>query len=175
MASSIPRDEEPSNLERSRDPADFVAEIRGKPGHLLRRAHQMSTSIFIEQGKEFDLTPVQYGSLQIVDAYPGLDQATVGRLMGLDRTTLSDVVRRMVAKGLLIRKEHNRRSMTLYLSGAGRALLEVMADRMEGVNNAILTPLDPVERQTFLTLLTKILKEAPSHDRLKSKAPRETS
>ena len=37
------------------------------PGHLIRRAHQLSTAIFAEECAEFDLTPVQYAALEAIE------------------------------------------------------------------------------------------------------------
>lgn len=132
----------------------------------------MSTAVFIEHAKGFDLTPVQYGSLQVVEAHPGIDQAQLGRLMGLDRTTLSDVVRRMVAKRLLKREEHNQRIKTLDLTVAGRALLRAMSSRMEVVHGSILAPLNKRETATLLALLSKVLKTDLPTGPAKKKRPR---
>ena len=49
------------------------------PGHLIRRLHQISVSLFAARMAEagLDLTSVQYAALVTVRENPGLDQATL--------------------------------------------------------------------------------------------------
>jgi DNA-binding MarR family transcriptional regulator len=67
------------------------------PGHLIRRLHQMSVAVFAEKiaAAGADITPVQYGALCAVRAYPGLDQATVASMIAYDRVTIGGVLDRL--------------------------------------------------------------------------------
>ncbi len=134
-----------------------LVEIYEKPGHLIRRLHQISTSIFVEQAKAFDLTQVQYASLVALEHCPGIDQAQLGKAVAFDRTTGSVVVRRLVEKGLLDRKKRNGRKSALYLTGAGRGLIQAMRARMGAVDRLLLKPLSDDERITFMRLLAKVV------------------
>jgi DNA-binding MarR family transcriptional regulator len=140
----------PPNLQK-------LIEIYEKPGHLIRRLHQISTSIFIEQAKSFDLTQVQYATLVALEHCPGIDQAQLGKAVALDRTTGSVVVRRLVEKGLIDRKKRNGRKSALYLTGAGRGLIQAMRARMGAVDRLLLKPLSQEERGVFMQLLVKIV------------------
>src|SRR6185437_6214816 len=44
-----------------------------KPGYLFRRMQQIAVSIFMEECKAFDLTPVQYAALVAIQTHPGID------------------------------------------------------------------------------------------------------
>ncbi|MFT2657880.1 hypothetical protein ACMWPY_28050, partial [Escherichia coli] len=45
------------------------------PGHLLRRAQQISVSIFHDETGGI-ITPVQYAILRMLSNHPGIDQVT---------------------------------------------------------------------------------------------------
>lgn len=132
-------------------------EMFEKPGHLIRRLHQISTAVFIQQAKAYHLTAVQYASLLSVEAYPGIDQAALGRLVALDRTTVSVVVRRLVEKRLLDRKRANGRKLALSLTGTGRAAVDAMRARIGVVDDILLSPLSAGERAIFMQLLAKLV------------------
>lgn len=130
-----------------------------RPGPLVRRLHQIAVSVFLTHAREFDMTPIQYGSLQLVDRYPGIHQAGLGKLLALDRQTVSNVVQRLCDKGLLDRREKNARTSALYTTGAARALIQVMQERLSVVDEIILGPLSPEERDTFMQLLLKLVED----------------
>jgi DNA-binding MarR family transcriptional regulator len=138
-------------------PDDRQLEIFEKPGHLIRRLHQISNSVFIEQARAYDLTPAQYASLLAVEFTPGLDQASLGRTVALDRTTVSVVVGRLIAKGLLERKRGSGRKVALFLTGPARAMIEVMRPRIQCVDDILLDPLNAAEREIFMRLLLKLV------------------
>ena len=41
--------------------------IYGRPGHLIRRLHQIAVAIFMSETKDFNITPVQYSQSSAVD------------------------------------------------------------------------------------------------------------
>jgi DNA-binding MarR family transcriptional regulator len=129
------------------------------PGHLIRRLHQISVSVFAERMRAagHDLTPVQFAALAALEAYPGVDQATLAGLIAYDRATLGGVVDRLEAKGLLAREvsARDRRARVLRLTGEGAQALARVRPDVEAVQAGILGGLDPAERETFLRLLQK--------------------
>lgn len=142
---------------------DVQVELQRKlfvqPGHLIRRLHQISTAIFLRESSKYDLTQLQYVALVMVDSFPGIDQGRLGRAAALDRQTISTVVKRLVEKGLLLRKKKDQRTTALYVTGAGRALHQVMASRLGVVGETLLSPLSPEEQKTFFELMTKMVTE----------------
>src|SRR6266446_4438111 len=66
----------------------------GRPGFLLRRLHQIHYALFFEECAGFDITPVQYGLLTTVSLNPDLDQNSLARELGIDRTNVADVLNR---------------------------------------------------------------------------------
>ena len=130
-----------------------------RPGHLVRRLHQICSSIFIDHARDFNLTAVQLATLQTVANRPGIDQATLGKIVALDRQNASNLVARMCARGLLERKNKNRRAHSLYITRAGAFMVQQMMRRAAGIDEKILEPLSISERKTLLTLLKKLTTE----------------
>jgi len=119
----------------------------------------ISVSLFLEHAKELDITQVQLASLVIADTYPGIDQTSLSKAAALDRQTTSNVVSRLVTKGLLRRTEGERRTKRLYLTGAGQAIIEAVRPRVAPIRELMLQPLSETERQQFLKLLKKLVHE----------------
>ena len=65
------------------------------PGHLIRRLHQISFALFLDQAKAFAVTPVQYAALVAIDRHHGIDQTTLCSIIAFDRTTIGGVVGRL--------------------------------------------------------------------------------
>lgn len=148
---------------RKRPPAKAVTSSEGytdlieHPGYWIRRLHQISVSIFLVSAKEFGLTPVQYASLQAVSRNPGINQSDLGKLIALDRQTISNVVQRLCAKNLLERHEKNGRTSALLITGPARALLQVMQARLSNVDEQVVDPLTKAERKVFMALMIKLV------------------
>src|SRR5262245_10804198 len=71
-----------------------------RPGYLLRRLHQIHYALFFEECAGFDITPVQYGLLTTLSLNPDLDQNSLARELGIDRTNVADVLSRLARRGL---------------------------------------------------------------------------
>ena len=63
-------------------------DLHSKPGHLIRRAHQISSALFAEECDGFDLTSVQYAALVAIRTHPGLDATRLSGLIAFDRSKL---------------------------------------------------------------------------------------
>src|SRR5260370_10986140 len=116
--------------------------LHRKPGYLIRRLQQMAVSIFLEETSEFDVTPVQYAAIAAVCIFPGIDQLRLANAIGFDRTTISGVLDRLEAKGLMVRKVSgtDRRAKLLFPTATGIRLLEELEDPTKRVQHQILGP-----------------------------------
>jgi len=61
------------------------------PGYLFRRMQQIAVSIFVEECRAFDLTPVQYAALVAIHTHPGIDATRLSAVIAFDRSTLGNV------------------------------------------------------------------------------------
>ncbi|MES2260017.1 MAG: MarR family transcriptional regulator [Pseudomonadota bacterium] len=141
------------------DPESQLLDLYEHPGHLLRRAQQISVSIFYDElGSE--LTPVQYALLRSLSEHPGIDQVSLSGLAAIDTSTGATVCARLEEKGLLERKviPHNRRQRALSITPAGEQLLTQLIPGAQRLRKRLLEPLSASEQQQFMELLTKLVK-----------------
>lgn len=135
-----------------------------RPGFLLRRLHQIHYAIWFEECADFDITPVQYGLLTTLLTTPDLDQNSICRELGIDRTNVADVVGRLARRGWIERRRsrEDKRMMLARLTPAGRRVTEEMYAAMQCAQDRLLAPLAPRERKVLLASLMRLL-EANNH------------
>lgn len=144
----------------------------GMPGHLLRRCHQISVAIFLEECGEFDLTPLQYSVLSSLK-YDGVqDQITIGGHTALDRTTVAVVIENLEKRGLLERQqsERDRRSKIVRITPSGLEIIENVAVGVQQTQQRMLEPLSESEAVLLLDLLQKMA----DGNNARSRAPQRT-
>ena len=81
--------------------------------HLLHRAGQCADELFASQIKESDLTPRQFVVLMAVAGSEEPSQTTLVQKTGIDRSTIADIVRRLVERGLSDAQAHPPRRPNL--------------------------------------------------------------
>ncbi|GAB1435846.1 MarR family transcriptional regulator [Sphaerotilus sulfidivorans] len=133
--------------------------LDGLPGHDIRRLHQISVAIFMQETEAFGVTPVQYAALQAVGLQPGMDQRTLARTIGFDTSTIAGVIDRLEARGLMQRNAsaQDRRVRLLTLTAAGVALLAALVPAMLQAQQRILSPLPEAERGEFMRMLAVLI------------------
>ncbi|MCP5366813.1 MAG: MarR family transcriptional regulator [Hyphomicrobiales bacterium] len=138
---------------------DRAEDLFQMPGHLIRRCHQIAVGTFHDACGDFDLTPVQFAVLRGIGLRPGIDQVELSRAVGIDRTTIGDVILRLEKRGLLGRAADaaDRRVKRLSLTAAGADLLDRVLPSVRAVQDRLLAPLSPGERAAFIRLLTKVV------------------
>ena len=134
-------------------------DVYNKPGHLFRRMQQIAVSMFMEDCKAFDMTPVQYAALVAMRAYPGIDATRLSAVIAFDRSTLGSVIERLVAKKLIDRKPsgEDKRVKLLHLTKSGAAVLREIMPSVERAQLRMLQPLKPADRKTLMALLTQLV------------------
>jgi DNA-binding MarR family transcriptional regulator len=143
-----------------------LLDLHEHPGHLLRRAQQISVSIFHDE-IQGELTPVQYALLRTLAASPGIDQVTLAGLVAIDTSTGASVCARLEEKGLLERKviPHNRRQRALTITASGTALLKRLDPAVHRLRERLLAPLTEREQVQFMRLLDKLVLENNAQSR----------
>jgi len=138
-----------------------------RPGYLIRRLHQIHYALFFAECAEFRITPVQYGLLTILSTNPGSDQVTLANALGIDRTNVADVLRRLEQRGLVQRRRNasDRRTMLARLTSKGEAIVERAHPYMTRAQVRLLADLSDAEREAFLATLTRLLEANNSHGR----------
>lgn len=129
------------------------------PGHLIRRAHQLSVSIFAEKTAAFDITAVQFAMLNALMDDPGEDQITLAGKVAFDAATSGAVIARLEAKGLLRRDAdpEDKRRKLLTATPEGEKMVVAMMAAVADVQGQILKPLTAAEATQFTHLLNKLV------------------
>jgi MarR family transcriptional regulator, lower aerobic nicotinate degradation pathway regulator len=133
--------------------------VYAKPGYLFRRMQQIAVSIFVEECREFDLTPVQYAALVAIQTHPGIDATRLSAVIAFDRSTLGNVIERLEAKGHIERKPslQDRRVKLLYLTKSGAAVLRDIIPSVDRAQARMLQPLKAPDRKILIALLSQLV------------------
>jgi DNA-binding MarR family transcriptional regulator len=141
------------------DPASSDYVVEDQIGHLLRRAHQRATAIFLaELGEKFSVTPTQYAALVKLHDLGEISQNRLGRLTAMDPATIQGVIKRLEERQLIERSGDpaDRRRTTLRLSAEGEKLVVAMIPNGVKVSEVTLAPLDAAEREAVHALLRRL-------------------
>ena len=125
--------------------------LRDAPGHLLRRCHQRSEELFTAAIGSDGPTRQQIALLVSAVQNPEASQAELVELTGIDKNTLTQMISRLTARGLLERHPSKRDGRTNAISAttAGVRLLDVVMPRVRQVQDQILEPIPAELRATF--------------------------
>ena len=147
-------------MARDTSPKDAnSARLERSPIHLLHRAGQCAGDIFQLEMGGGDLTPRQYAVLITVSQHEGLSQTHLVEKTGIDRSTLADIVRRMLKKGLLQRRrtKEDARAYAVKLTDEGWRALKATDPVARRVDDKILAVLPSAQRERFVQDLNTIV------------------
>jgi DNA-binding MarR family transcriptional regulator len=151
----------PLDRDRSRDQVVLKSgvPIKRVATPLARRFAQICAAANAEMGAEFDLSAPQYGALSYLFDEPDIDQNGLAARLGIDRTSVGQLIDQMEKKGLVERRLDgaDRRARLLRLTANGRKLRERMRPKAHLVNARLLQTLTPAERETLLQLLVRVI------------------
>lgn len=133
--------------------------LEDQVGHLLRRAHQRATQIFLETFEKAELTPTQWAALSKLASEKAASQNHLGRMTAMDPATIQGVIRRLEGRGLVGRTDdpNDKRRTLLRLTEAGEALVESLKATGFEVSNRTLAPLSAEDRATLVALLKRLV------------------
>ena len=129
------------------------------PLHLLHRAGQCAAEVFQAELGSGDITPRQFAVLVTVSQNEGLSQTHLVERTGIDRSTLADIVRRMLKKGLLQRRRtrEDARAYAVKLTEEGWRVLKSVDPLARKVDEKILSSLPASQREKLLQDLNAIV------------------
>jgi DNA-binding MarR family transcriptional regulator len=133
--------------------------LLGRPGFLIRRLHQLHCSLFAEETRGYDITPVQFSLLTTLAARGELEQNRLALEIGLERTSVAEVVPRLARRGLLVRERSRSdgRVRLIRLSPRGRALVKAMERAVQRAHDRTLQSLSRPQRDLFLWHLINLV------------------
>jgi len=127
--------------------------------HLLHRAGQCAADIFASEARTGGLTPRQFAVLTIVAEEEGLTQTDLVERTGIDRSTLADIVGRLLGRGLIQRRraKDDARAYSIKLTPQGAKVLREAQPGAAAADQKLLASLPPSKRQEFLETLNLIV------------------
>lgn len=135
------------------------ASTRYHTGHLLRRAQQLHLALWNREVSH-EVSSVQFAALSVLERRPGIGQVDLGAELDLDRSTIADLVERMIRNGLVAREQsaEDRRRKILTLTDRGCSTVTELRPRVDRVEALLSEALDPAEsealRRSLLAMLT---------------------
>ena len=134
-------------------------ELYRRPGFLIRRANQIAVALFLGETGALGITNSQYGILTVLKHHPGIDQISVAKLLGLDRSTTGLVLDKLERAGLIGRSigTHDKRRRSLSLTKAGERMLERLGEPARRAQAHVLAAFTAQERTEFIRLLDKFV------------------
>ncbi|MFN3859091.1 MAG: MarR family winged helix-turn-helix transcriptional regulator [Caulobacter sp.] len=143
-------------------------------GHLLHRAAQRALDLYAAEAAG-SITQRQHAVLAAVAEREGAAQADLVAVTGIDRSTLADMVARMIDKGLLARERSplDARANSVRLTDAGRIALEQTGPKAAAADAALLALLPKSKRAALLEALEILASGvAPAKAEKPPKAPK---
>lgn len=137
-------------------------ELESSLNHLLRRAQQFAYDQFAQKMGGGTITPRQFIVLFAVNEEEGLSQTDLVNRTGIDRSTLADMISRMIKNGLLARKRtaEDARANAVRLTAAGKRALSSTMPRAIAAEKALLDLLPKAAQNDLLRGLTHLTSAA---------------
>jgi len=133
-------------------------ELAEAPSYLIRRCQQIYGDLYAREAGTSDLTKQQFTVLAALEHNDGVSQTALVEITGIDRSTLAEMVRRMLEKDLVSRErtEEDARANAVAITPSGRKALRAARNAADRAEKALLDALPPAERTRFIKSLAQI-------------------
>ena len=133
-------------------------ELAEAPSYLIRRCQQFYGDLYAREVGTSDLTKQQFMVLAALEHNDGVSQTALVEITGIDRSTLAEMVRRMLEKDLVSRErtEADARANAVAITAGGRKALRAARNAADRAEKALLDALPPGERTRFIKSLAQI-------------------
>lgn len=137
-------------------------ELAEAPSHLIRRCQQYYGDLYAREAGSQELTKQQFTVLAALEHNEGVSQTALVEMTGIDRSTLAEMVRRMLEKDLITRErtEEDARANSVSITPAGRKALRSARLASDRAERMLLDALPAAERARFVKSLATIAEAA---------------
>jgi DNA-binding MarR family transcriptional regulator len=128
-------------------------------GYQLAQATITTTQVFVDKvGVPFDLRPVEFTILALVDENPGVSAKRLAQALAVTAPNITVWIDRLEGRGLVKRErnETDRRGQHIYATDEGAALARAAAGILRESEHAALAALSEGERSILVELLHKV-------------------
>lgn len=127
--------------------------------HLIHRAEQCAILLLQDRTSEHGLTSTQIAVLSALTERAGVSQTQLCDATGIDRSTMGNVVKRLVIKGLVrrVRTRRDARTNAIQLTSHGRQAIAAVMPVANRVAEEILSVLPERGRKKFIQNLITLI------------------
>jgi DNA-binding MarR family transcriptional regulator len=135
-------------------------------GYALRRAQLAVFRDFSKTFSRFNIRPVQYGVLTVIELNPGLKQQDVCLALGIRRANFVTLLNELERRGLAERgpAANDQRANALYLTEKGKTLMRDLRKVNKAHEDRIAAGLSRAKRSLLIQMLNKIKFAADDSD-----------
>jgi DNA-binding MarR family transcriptional regulator len=129
-----------------------VKQLTRSPYHLLKRSAQYAAAVYADAVGKSGLTQRQFTVLLAADENDGVSQTALVKCTGIDRSTLADLVARLMAQGYLQRRrtKDDGRTNSVRLTAQGKKMLKMAQPGAEEVDKQIMAIFPTAQRKAFI-------------------------
>lgn len=141
------------------------AELKKYPGYLLARSRFQAFRQFENHiGAPFDLKPVEFSILLLVDTNTDVSQTQLAQALGVAAPNMTTILRKLEGRGLLAREQSpsDGRIQHIVLTPKGRELLQQAVAAGRSMDKKWMSRLSGAEQAMLMELLGKLIAPAPS-------------
>jgi len=138
-----------------------VKQLTRSAHHLLKRAAQYASTIYMDRVGKSGLTQRQFTVLAAVNEHDGVSQTDLVKMTGIDRSTLADLVARLLAQGYLQRRrsKEDGRTNSVRITAAGKKILRTASPGADDSDRMLLHAVAPSLRKPFVEALAMLADE----------------
>jgi DNA-binding MarR family transcriptional regulator len=135
-----------------------LGHLRTLVGYALRQAQLAVFRDFLRAFSRFNIRPVQYGVLTVIERNPGLKQQHVCQALGIRRANFVTLLNDLERRGLAKRgpSAHDQRANALYLTEKGKALVQELRKVNKAHEDRIVGGLSRDKRSLLIQALNQI-------------------
>jgi DNA-binding MarR family transcriptional regulator len=132
--------------------------------HLLHRACQVADSVFNEEAGKSGLTTRQFAVLIAVANNRDISQTGLVQATGIDRSTVAEIVKRLLRRGLIKRKRTrlDARAYAVRLTEEGQALLGEAEPAAKRAEERLRIAFEGVDVSGVTAALAKLVETYPT-------------
>jgi|SRR5579872_852075 len=150
---------------RPRNPPSETIDLGQLPdllGYALRQAQLAVFRDFLRAFSRFNIRPVQYGVLTVIEQNPGLKQQHVCQAIGIRRANFVPLLDDLEHRGLARRglSAHDQRASALFLTEKGKALMRELRRVNQAHERRIAAGLSREQRRLLIETLNNIKSSA---------------
>lgn len=151
----MPSDNKPQSVKTALRAVQVKSLLFSRPGFLIRRLHQVHTGLFAEETAGFDITAVQYSLLTALAEHGEMDQNTLALEIGLERSSVAEVLPRLEARELIARQQspQDGRVKLVKLTRKGKSVVRRMDAAVQRAHDRTIEILSESERDLFMLQL----------------------